>query len=191
MGFAKAGTAVENGANVALQGVKPSGMAAQGNVFWRAYLQGSLHISLGNPSPPSGWITADGFALNGTPFAYTNTIDLTTAAHPAPMAVYQNLLYAGVLSLAVGPYDPAKLFTLRFHWMEPNAGGRTLNIAINSVLTVQGIDILTATGGLFRAYSYDLPSVSPDPATNQIRIDIAAFGANPNPFLCGLEVLPS
>jgi hypothetical protein len=35
MGFAQAGQGFSGGENLALQGVKPSGMAAQGNVIWR------------------------------------------------------------------------------------------------------------------------------------------------------------
>lgn len=36
MGFAKGGAGFSGGDNLAIAGVQPSGMAAQGNVFWRA-----------------------------------------------------------------------------------------------------------------------------------------------------------
>lgn len=49
MGFAQAGTAHHDGDSLAIAGVKPSGMAAQGKVFWQATQWKLLAIASGSP----------------------------------------------------------------------------------------------------------------------------------------------
>jgi hypothetical protein len=50
MGFASGGVAVQDGANLALQGLKPAGMAAGGAVIWRAVAPASMQAKL-KPKP--------------------------------------------------------------------------------------------------------------------------------------------
>jgi hypothetical protein len=52
MGFASGGVAIQDGANIALQGLKPAGMAAGGTVIWRGAAPAPTRAKL-KPKPKS------------------------------------------------------------------------------------------------------------------------------------------
>lgn len=189
MGFAQAGTAQADGNNLAMQAEEASGLAAGGQVFWLAGQ--SLQISAGqNENLPVGWVADTPFATNGASFSYSDeTIDLSTAANPAPESVYQSLRYLGIVPLTyiIPGFDPTRTYTVRFHWMEPNPGGRDISASINGTVVLPDVNILALTGGIFRALSVDVDGLQSDP-TGTFTIDFTASGANPAAFINGMEL---
>lgn len=67
MGFAQAGTAIHDGDNLAIAGVKPSGLAAKGQVFWRALPNWVLlnHVEAAPTSAPTTGATTAAIDTTG------------------------------------------------------------------------------------------------------------------------------
>ena len=102
MGFANAGVAFPDGANLAIAGVHPQGMASAGNVIWRA-------------AQPLDLVISYTFASQGTPSTGEAGMwfRLNTAVTLTHIGRY------------VGPTDPTAATTM---WMSNTAPGTANNI---------------------------------------------------------------
>jgi hypothetical protein len=152
-------------------------------------------IACGTPlTMPPGW-TSDAGIWGGvvTTTRYTGTMDLSTAANPAPEEVYRNQRYpsqGGIpMNGTLSGYDPAKTYRFRFHWAESISavGQRILAVTNNAASIVSGLDVYALTGGSWRAYSLDTANVTCNSSGNFVLV-LSSSGPVTTPFICGIEV---
>lgn len=192
MGLAQAGGVLTAGELAAVAGEQPAGLAAGGQVVFRALNNTVLRIACGDPATlPFGWVN-DADYVQGSPayVSYTEAIDLSTAANPAPQSVYQSLRYApGNVSFIVKGLHPQNAYIIRLHWMEPLSEVRSLTVLSGS-FTSPPLNIYTLTGGFFRAYSYDTALIIAD-GGGGFGVNVEGGAGPTSAFLCGMEILPS
>jgi hypothetical protein len=125
----------------------------------------ALRINCGNNGaiPP---FVADEFFTNGAGKTRLNTIDLTGAVNPAPMAVYQSQRYASPFSYTIPGFVAGSSHLIRLHFAETNPNNnapnrRKFSVAINGTTQISNLD-LYATVGLNHAYikEFTLPANS-------------------------------
>ena len=121
----------------------------------------------------------------------TNTIDLSAATNPAPLAVYQSERWRSFTCILPG-LTPNKLYKARLHFAEISpyvaaVGDRQFNVALNGVQVLTNFDLLAATGAKFRATTRQF-NVTTDSA-GQITLQFSK-GAAFEPTCSGLEIFP-
>jgi len=117
----------------------------------------------GNQPPPSSEINAGGPAVapfsadadfvGGKTINHANTIDLTHATNPAPMAVYQTARI-GNFTYTIPGFTAGSSHQVRLHFAETfwtAAGKRTFNVAINGTQVLTAFDIFKTAGAANRA----------------------------------------
>jgi hypothetical protein len=89
----------------------------------------------------------------GRTINHTNTIDLTGAVNPAPMAVYQTARI-GNFTYAIPGFTAGSSHTVRLHFAETfwtAAGLRIFNVTINGTQVITNFDIFAAAGAKNKA----------------------------------------
>jgi Malectin domain len=145
-----------------VEGVDPGGTSPASN-------QASAVTPAGNPTaveinaggPAVSPFTADADFSGGRTINHANTIDLTHATNPAPMAVYQTSRIATTTTNGVTTFTytftgfgAATPHQVRLHfaetfWTAP--GKRTFNVAINGTTVLSRFDIFATAGAANRA----------------------------------------
>jgi hypothetical protein len=106
----------------------------------------SVQINCGGPAV-NPFIADTDFA-GGSIINHANTINLSSAANPAPIPVYQTAR-AGNFTYTVPGFNPGSLHTVRLHFAETyfsTTGSRTFNVSINGTRVLTNFDIVAAGG---------------------------------------------
>jgi len=126
-----------------------SGMASAS-----ATTQGSgtvVRINSGGPAVSP--FIADADFVGGGTINHANTIDLSGATNPAPMAVYQSAR-VGNFTYTIPGFTAGSSHTVRLHFAETffsTAGSRTFNVSINGTQVLSAFDIFAASGAKNKA----------------------------------------
>jgi glucan endo-1,3-alpha-glucosidase len=132
---------------------------------------------------------ADADFNTGNVFSSGSSIDLSGAANPAPLAVYQTCRWAPSFSYTIPGLAGGTPYTVRLHFAELSwtaAGKRKFNVAINGTQVLSGFDIFAAAGGQNKAIVEQFTATAD--ASGQIVIGFTQGGAD-NPEVNGIEVL--
>jgi hypothetical protein len=132
---------------------------------------------------------ADADFNTGNVFSSGSSIDLSGAANPAPLAVYQTCRWAPSFSYTIPGLAGGTPYTVRPHFAELSwtaAGKRKFNVAINGTQVLSGFDIFAAAGGQNKAIVEQFTATAD--ASGQIVIGFTQGGAD-NPEVNGIEVL--
>jgi glucan endo-1,3-alpha-glucosidase len=133
--------------------------------------------------------SADADFNTGNMFSSTASIDLSGAANPAPMAVYQTCRWAPSFSYTIPALTAGARYTVRLHFAELTwtaAGQRRFNVAINGTNVLSAFDIFAAAGGRNKAITEQFTATAN--AAGQIVIGFSQGGAD-NPEINAIEVL--
>lgn len=192
MGFVQDSIVIADGANVAIAGVKPSGIAAQGKVIWQAITSTPvLQINCGGAAlAGTSWI-ADSYFTGGNPYSTTNPIDTSKVTNPAPQQVYQtqrNWAANSTFTYTLPNLTANTTYRLRLHFAEiatgTGPGIRVFNVSVNGASVISNLDLVGTVGAL-TAYIFDAPL--PANASGQFVISVSGG----YPALNGIEVLTS
>jgi hypothetical protein len=96
---------------------------------------------------------ADGDFSGGGTIDHANTIDLSSVANPAPMAVYQTAR-TGNFSYTFSGFTPGSSHTVRLHFAETYfsaSGSRTFNVSINGTQVLANFDVFATAGAKNKA----------------------------------------
>ena len=108
---------------------------------------GSVLINAGGPAVSP--FSADADFGGGSTINHANTIDLSKAANPAPMSVYQTAR-VGSFTYTISGFNAGSTHTVRLHFAETyfgTTGSRTFNVSINGITVLANFDINAAAGG--------------------------------------------
>jgi outer membrane protein assembly factor BamB len=87
------------------------------------------------------------------------------------------------------PSEPRRRFTVRLHFLEPDAarqpGQRVFDVALQGRPVLSGLDVVAAAGGSLRPLVRSFDGI---PAENELEITLNA-GTNPPPVLSGVEIV--
>jgi hypothetical protein len=117
-----------------------------------ALTSGSVQINCGGPAV--GPYLADDNFSGGSPRTRTNTIDMSGAPNPAPMAVYQSQRF-GDFTYTIKGFPPNLLNTVRLHFADTHwttTNQRIFNVSINGSLVLQNFDLVASAGAGNKAY---------------------------------------
>jgi len=133
---------------------------------------------------------ADTNFSGGTSFSVVNTIDLSGATNPAPMAVYQSQRTDPTsFSYILPDLIPGMAYTVRLHFAElvfTATGQRLINTSINGTNVLNSFDVVAAAGGAFKAIVCDFNAT----ADANGRITVVFTSANAQPTICnGIEII--
>ncbi|HZR28042.1 MAG TPA: malectin domain-containing carbohydrate-binding protein [Terriglobales bacterium] len=113
----------------------------------------SVKINSGGPAVSP--FVADEFFAGGGTINHANTIDLTGATNPAPMAVYQTgRIGAFTYTITGSGITAGSSHTVRLHFAETywsSAGSRIFNVTINGTQVLTNFDIFAAAGAKNKA----------------------------------------
>jgi malectin (di-glucose binding ER protein)/fibronectin type III domain protein len=128
-----------------------SGPSNQANATTKAGTTGALQINSGGPAVSP--FAADMGFQGGRAISHTNTIDLTGAINPAPLAVYQTARI-GNFAYTIAGFTAGSSHTVRLHFAETfwtAAGSRIFNVSINGTSVLTNFDIFAAAGAKNKA----------------------------------------
>jgi len=123
-----------------------------------ASTSGPVDINSGGPAVSP--FVADADFSGGVTINHANTIDLSGATNPAPMAVYQTARVAATIgagttfSYTIPGFTAGSSHTVRLHFAETfwtAAGQRVFNVAINGTQVLSNFDIFAAAGAMNKA----------------------------------------
>ena len=112
---------------------------------------GFLQINSGGPAVSP--FIADVDFTGGSTINHANTINLSGATNPAPMAVYQTARI-GNFSYILPGFTAGSSHTVRLHFAETywtSAGSRIFNVSINGTQVLANFDIFAAAGAQNKA----------------------------------------
>ena len=96
---------------------------------------------------------------------------------------------AGAAPPAGEPTAPRRRFTVRLHFLEPDAarqpGQRVFDVALQGQPVLAGLDVVAAAGGPLRPLVRSFDGIS---AENELEITLSP-GTNPPPILSGVEII--
>jgi hypothetical protein len=121
-----------------------------------------MHINCGGPADAP--YTADDDFAGGATRTRTNTIDLSAAYNPAPMAIYQSQRYNNMSytlpGFTPGSYNQIRLHFADTHWTTPNS--RLFQVTINGTQVLNLFDIVGTVGSGNKALieAFTLPANS-------------------------------
>ena len=107
----------------------------------------TIQINAGGPAV-SPFVADEDFS-GGSTINHANTIDLSGATNPAPMAVYQTAR-TGNFTYTIPGFNPGSTQVVRLHFAETffsTAGSRTFDVSINGTQVLTNFDIFVAAGG--------------------------------------------
>jgi hypothetical protein len=110
-------------------------------------------IQINSGGPAVSPFVADADFSGGSTINHANTIDLSGATNPAPMAVYQTAR-TGNFTYTIPGFNPGSTQTVRLHFAETffnTAGSRTFNVSINGMQVLTNFDIFVAAGAQNKA----------------------------------------
>jgi hypothetical protein len=125
----------------------------------------------------------------GNQFSSGAGIDVSGAANPAPVTVYQTCRWAASFSYVIPGLKAGSTYTVRLHFAELTwtaAGQRKFNVSINGTAVLSAFDIFAAAGGTNRAITEQFTTTAN--ASGQITIAFSQAGAD-NPEVNGIEIL--
>ncbi len=179
-------------------GADPIQSAPQYNDFY--YSAGDVQASSAKPLAAALQINAGGGAVapfaadsgasGGNSFSSGAAIDLSTAANPAPAAVYQSCRWAPSFNYTLGSLTPNMTYTVRLHFAEltwTTEGARIFNVAANGTTVLSSFDVFAAAGGQNRAVTRQFTASAN--GSGQIVLSFTNNGPD-NPMVSGIEVLP-
>ena len=111
----------------------------------------TIQINAGGPAVSP--FLADEDFTGGSTINHANTIDLSGATNPAPMAVYQTAR-TGNFTYTVPGFNPGSTQTVRLHFAETffnTAGSRTFNVSINGTQVLTNFDVFATAGAQNKA----------------------------------------
>ncbi len=146
-------------------------------------------IAAGSGSAAFSW-SADQDYSGGTAASYSNVVDTSQVANPAPQFVYQNERW-GSFTYTIPNLTPGANYTVVLHfaehyWTAP--GQRQFNVLINGTQVLTNFDIVAAAGGAFIAVDKSFSATAS--GSGAITIDFQNGAAN-NPVVSGIQVLSS
>jgi hypothetical protein len=112
---------------------------------------GSTNVFTDSSGP--NWAADAGFS-GGASYSTSNTISLTGADRPAPMAVYQNVRSGNSMTYGFYGYLPSSIHTVRLHFAEAwfsGAGQRKFDVYINGTKVLPAFDVAAQAGGVNKA----------------------------------------
>ncbi len=146
------------------------------------------HINVGGAAADG--FTADSFFTGGIVARFhSGAIDLSSAANPAPVGVYQTQRFGSKLVYTLPNLVPSTAYTVRLHLAESwftTPGRRMFNVLLNGVMVQNNLDMVALTGGANRALTCDYTAM----ADANGRIVLLLQATKDNASLCGIEVLP-
>jgi hypothetical protein len=128
-----------------------SAASNQASATTQACLSPVLQINSGGPAVAP--FAADKDFTGGTTIHHANTIDLSGAANPAPMAVYQTAR-VGNFTYTLPGFTAGSSHTVRLHFAETyfsTAGSRKFNVTIDGTQVLSAFDIFAAAGAKNKA----------------------------------------
>jgi hypothetical protein len=124
-----------------------------------------IQINCGNNGAIGSFIADTDFS-GGAGKTRSNTIDLSGAVNPAPMAVYQSQHYASPFTYTIPGFTAGSSHKIRLHFAETNPlnnapNKRRFSVAINGTTQISNLDLF-ATVGMNKAYikEFTLPANS-------------------------------
>ncbi len=137
----------------------------------------------------AGNFSDDIFFNAGQGFSVTNTVDMSGAANPAPMPVYQAQRY-GNLTYTIPNLVPATSYKMRLHFCEMyiyfnGPGMRIFNVYLNGAKALNNFDIYAAAGGQFKANIQEFNAIADSNGKITVRLETVIDNASMN----GIEVL--
>ena len=129
----------------------------------------------------------------GTRTPFTNAVDISGVANPAPQAVYQSKRTGDVggqgFTYTIPNLTAGHSYTIRLHFVESayTAGQRMFNVTANGQTLLRNFDIFAAAGAMFKANVQQF-KVTPD-TTGTIALNYS-YGTIGNPLSSGIEVIP-
>jgi len=156
-----------------------------------ASTSGSVDINSGGPTVSP--FLADADFSGGATINHANTIDLSGAANPAPMAVYQTARVAATVgagttfSYTIPGFTANSSHTVRLHFAETfwtAAGQRVFNVAINGTQVLTNFDIFATAGAMNKAVIRQFTAT----ANGSGQINIVFTTVTDKALISGIEV---
>jgi hypothetical protein len=139
---------------------------------------------------------ADAMFAGGKGYMASRTADVTGVANAAAPAIYQTMRAADESDnnrftytfpgLAAGASYRVRLGWAEGYW--PVAGKRVQDVWINGSAVLQGLDVVAAAGGPFKALVRDFAVVADASGVIAVGFLGAAGAVDPHPFVCSIEV---
>ena len=138
-----------------VEAVNPGGVSStpanQASAKTPAASATTIQINAGGPAV-SPFVADEDFS-GGSTINHANTIDLSGATNPAPMAVYQTAR-TGNFTYTIPGFNPGSTQTVRLHFAETfftSAGSRTFDVSINGTQVLTNFDIFATAGAQNKA----------------------------------------
>jgi hypothetical protein len=144
------------------------------------------NIAINSGGPAVSPFLADEDFNGGSTINHANTIDLSGATNPAPMAVYQTAR-VGNFAYTIPGFAPGSTQTVRLHFAETffgTAGSRTFNVSINGVLVLTNFDIFAAAGAKNKAVIEEFS----EPANSSGQYAITVASVVNQSLVSGIEI---
>jgi hypothetical protein len=150
-------------------------------------------LSIDSGGPAVGNFVADTDFAGGHVDTFTNSVDVSGVANPAPQAVYQSKRTGDLggqgFTYTVPNLTAGHPYTVRLHFVESafTAGQRMFNVTANGQTLLRNFDIFATAGAMFKANVQQF-QVAPD-ATGTIALQFSP-GAVGVPLSSAVEVIP-
>jgi hypothetical protein len=151
-------------------------------------------VSINSGGSAVGNFLADTDFVGGHADTFTNSVDTSAVANPAPLAVYQSKRTGNGpgqgFSYTIPNLTVGHAYTIRLHFVESawtSAGQRVFNVTANGQTLLRNFDIFATAGAMFKANVQQF-QVSPD-TTGMIVITFSPGSAGV-PLSSAIEVIP-
>jgi hypothetical protein len=150
-------------------------------------------LAIDSGGPAVGSFLADTDFAGGHADTFTNSVDVSGVANPAPQAVYQSKRTGDVggqgFSYTIPNLTAGHPYTVRLHFVESayTAGQRMFNVTANGQNLLRNFDIFANAGAMFKANVQQF-QVSPD-TTGTISLTFSP-GSIGVPLSSAIEVIP-
>jgi hypothetical protein len=162
-----------------------SGFTGNGVTCTPVATSNALQIDCGSTAGVSPFVADEEFA-GGSTINHANTIDTSTAAHPAPAAVYQTARI-GNFTYTFNGFPESRNATIRLHFAETffsTAGSRVFDVIINGTTVLSQFDIL---GVVAKNQAYEAEFFLPGSPSDQYVITFKS-DVN-NALVSGIEII--
>jgi opacity protein-like surface antigen len=131
-----------------------------------------------DPGPTSG---------STFPYGFSNRVDTSGIAQPAPDAIYQRSRFGTNFTYTVDRLEARARYVVRLHFVEPSWSGarrRIFDVSVNGSNVLRRFDIFAAAGGVFRAVTRSFTTE----ASSSGKITIAFSAVRDTAIVSGIEV---